>query len=63
VGLAQLIRFLVVELTHLDSNPIFDMCVAFMANYFFSRRRRTRQQRCVLDDRLHESQDQAGLVF
>jgi hypothetical protein len=34
VGLAQLVKFLVVELTHPCSNPIFDMCVAFMANYF-----------------------------
>jgi hypothetical protein len=36
VGLAQLVRFLVVELTHPGSNPKFDMCVAFTANYSFS---------------------------
>jgi hypothetical protein len=33
VGLAQLVRFLVVELTHPGSNHKFDMCVAFTANY------------------------------
>jgi hypothetical protein len=36
VGLAQLVRFLVVELIHPGSNPKFDMCVAFTANYSFS---------------------------
>jgi hypothetical protein len=34
VGLAQLIRFLVVELIHSDSDLIFDMSVVFMTNYF-----------------------------
>jgi hypothetical protein len=34
VGLVQLVRFLVMELTHLDSNSRFDMSVVFMANYF-----------------------------
>jgi hypothetical protein len=38
VGIAQLIRLLVVKLTHLGSNPRFDMDVAFMANYSFSGR-------------------------
>jgi hypothetical protein len=52
VGLAQLVRFLVVELIHLGSNPRFDMGVVFMAN-----------QRGTLDDRLCESQDQVGSVF
>jgi hypothetical protein len=32
VGLAQLVRFLVVELTYPGSNLRFNMCVAFMAN-------------------------------
>jgi hypothetical protein len=36
VGLAQLVGFLVVKLTHLDLNPIFNMSVVFMANYSFS---------------------------
>jgi hypothetical protein len=36
VGLAQLVRFIVVELTHLGLNPIFDMSVIFIANYSFS---------------------------
>jgi hypothetical protein len=36
VGLAQLVRFLVVELIYPDSNFRFDMCVAFTANYSFS---------------------------
>jgi hypothetical protein len=35
VGLVQLIRFLVVELINPDLNTRFDMCVVFMANYFF----------------------------
>jgi hypothetical protein len=39
VGLAQLVRFLVVELTHLDLNPKFNIVVVFTTNYFFSRRR------------------------
>jgi hypothetical protein len=57
VDLAQLIRFLVVQLNHLSLNPIFDMCVIFMTNYSFSGRQRPRRQRDVLNDRLHESQD------
>jgi hypothetical protein len=40
VRLVQLVRFLVVELIHSDSNPRFDMSVAFTANYSFSERRR-----------------------
>jgi hypothetical protein len=44
VGLAQLVRFLVVELTHSGLNPKFDMCVVFMSNYSFSKRRRLRRQ-------------------
>jgi hypothetical protein len=63
VGLAHLVRLLVVELTHPDSNPRFDMCVAFTANYSFSERRRPRRQQYALSDRLHESQDQADSVF
>jgi hypothetical protein len=38
VSLAQLVRFLVVELTHPGSNSKFDMDVAFKANYSFSGR-------------------------
>jgi hypothetical protein len=38
VDLAQLVRFLVVELTHPGLNPRFDMGVAFTANYSFSGR-------------------------
>jgi hypothetical protein len=63
VSLAQLIRFLVLELTHLDSNSIFDMSVVFITNYFFSERRRPRRQRDTFDDRLRESHDQVGSVF
>jgi hypothetical protein len=63
VGLAQLVRFLVVELTHSGSNPRFDMGVIFMANYSFSGRRRPHRQRDALGDRIRESQDQAGSVF
>jgi hypothetical protein len=35
VDLAQLIRFLMVELTHSILNPKFNMGVVFMANYSF----------------------------
>jgi hypothetical protein len=35
VDLAQLIRFLIVELIHPSSNHRFDMCVIFTANYSF----------------------------
>jgi hypothetical protein len=63
VGLVQLIRFLVIELTHPDSNLKFSMNIAFTTNYFFSERRRLRQQRDALGDRLRESQDQVGSVF
>jgi hypothetical protein len=38
VGLAQLVRFIVVELTHPGSNLIFGMSVAFMANHFLNGR-------------------------
>jgi hypothetical protein len=63
VGLTQLVRFLVVKLTHPGSNPRFDMGIAFTTNYSFSGRRRPRRQRDALDDRLCESQDQTGSVF
>jgi hypothetical protein len=63
VVLVQLIRFLVLKLTHPGLNPKFDMSVIFTANYSFSRRRRPRRQRVALDDGLRESQDQADLVF
>jgi hypothetical protein len=63
VGLAQLVRFLVVELTHPDLNPRFDMCVIFMVNYSFSGRQRLHRQRDALSDRFRESQDQDGSVF
>jgi hypothetical protein len=38
VGLVQLVRFLMVELIHPDSNSKFDIVVAFMINYSFSAR-------------------------
>jgi hypothetical protein len=44
VGLAQLVRFLAVELTHPSLNPKFDMGVIFITNYFFSGRRRPHHQ-------------------
>jgi hypothetical protein len=34
VGLAQLVKFLMVKLTYSVSNSRFDMYVAFMTNYF-----------------------------
>jgi hypothetical protein len=55
VVLSQLVRFLVVELIPLDSNPRFSIDVAFMTNYFFNGRRRFGRQRYTLDDRLRES--------
>jgi hypothetical protein len=63
VSLTQLVKFLVVKLTHSGLNPRFDMGVTFTANYFFSGRRCPHRQRDVLGDRLRESQDQANLVF
>jgi hypothetical protein len=63
VSLAQLVKFLVVELTHLNLNHRFDMSVTFTANYFFSGRRRSRRQRVGLGDPLYESQNQVGSVF
>jgi hypothetical protein len=39
------------------------MSVVFTVNYSFSGRRHPHQQRDALDDRFHESQDQAGSVF
>jgi hypothetical protein len=39
MGLIQLVRFLVIELTHLYLNPRFNMYIIFMTNYFFSGRR------------------------
>jgi hypothetical protein len=44
VSLAQLVRFIVVELTHPGSNLRFDIGVAFTANYYFSWRSRPRRQ-------------------
>jgi hypothetical protein len=38
VGLDQLIRFIMLKLTHPGSNSRFDICVVFTTNYFFSRR-------------------------
>jgi hypothetical protein len=55
VGLVQLVRFLVVKLTHPDSNPRFDMGVAFTTNYSFGGMRRLHRQRDALGDRLRES--------
>jgi hypothetical protein len=42
VSLIQLVRFLVVKLTHPNLNPRFDMGVAFTTNYSFSERRHPR---------------------
>jgi hypothetical protein len=50
VDLAQLIRFLVVKLINSDSNPRFDMSVAFTANYSFSGRQYPHRQRCAIGD-------------
>jgi hypothetical protein len=63
LGLAQLIRFLVVKLIHSGLNTRFGMSVTFTANYYFSMRRRLRRQRCTLSDRLRESQVQVGSIF
>jgi hypothetical protein len=35
-----LVKFLVVELTHSDLNPRFNVSVTFTANYFFNGSRR-----------------------
>jgi hypothetical protein len=44
VGLAQVVRFLMVVLTNSGLNTRFDMSVIFLANYSFSGRRRPRRQ-------------------
>jgi hypothetical protein len=62
-GLAQLVRFLVVKLTHICSNPKFNIGVIFEANYSFSGRRHPRRRWGALGNRLHESKDQASSVF
>jgi hypothetical protein len=36
--LAQLVRFLVVELTYPDLNLIFNINIIFITNYFFNKR-------------------------
>jgi hypothetical protein len=43
VCLVQLVRFLIVKQIYLDLNFKFDINVVFMANYFFSGRRRPRR--------------------
>jgi hypothetical protein len=48
VGLARLVRFLVIELTHLDLNSRFDMDVVFTVNYFFSGIRRPIESETLL---------------
>jgi hypothetical protein len=63
VSLAQLVRFLEVELIYQGLNPIFNMGVVFISNYSFSGRRRPRRHQGVLGDQLRESQDQVGSVF
>jgi hypothetical protein len=55
VHLTQLVRFLVMELIHSGSNPRFDICVIFIANYSFSGRQCSHQQQYVLSDRLCKS--------
>jgi hypothetical protein len=47
--LAQLVRFLVVELIHSGSNLIFDMSVVFLTNYSFSGRQRTVNSEVLLE--------------
>jgi hypothetical protein len=37
-SMLELVRFLVVELTHSDSNPIFDIDIVFTTDYSFSGR-------------------------
>jgi hypothetical protein len=44
----------VVELTHSDLNPRFDMSVTFTANYSLSGRRYPRQQRGAFDDQFRK---------
>jgi hypothetical protein len=44
LGLAQLVRFIVLELTHTGLNHRFDMGIIFMVNYSFSGTRRPYRQ-------------------
>jgi hypothetical protein len=63
LNLAQLVRFLVVKLTHLGSNFIFGMSIVFTPNYSLDGRRHYCRQRDALGDRFCESKDQVEPVF
>jgi hypothetical protein len=54
VGLVQLVRFLVMKLTHLDSNPRFDISVVFTANYFLVKGDVPIDNKVLLSDQLRE---------
>jgi hypothetical protein len=55
MDLPQLVRFLIVKLTYSNLNFIFNICIIFMGNYYFSERRYLHRQRDVLGDRFRES--------
>jgi hypothetical protein len=74
-----MVMFVVVELTHLNSNLRFDVCVIYLrliilsvvddvsvnSDALFDRLRESQDQvdPVLLFDRLHEFQDQANTVF
>jgi hypothetical protein len=74
-----MVMFVVVELTHLDSNLRFDVCVIYLrliillvvddvsvnSDALFDRLRESQDQvdQVLLFDRLREFQDQANTVF
>jgi hypothetical protein len=60
---AQIVRFLVEELIHPDSNSKFDMNVVLTTNYSFSERWCPRRQWGTLGGWLRESHDQVSSVF
>jgi hypothetical protein len=59
--LGRMVRFLIVELIHSDSNPRFDVSVAYLRLIILLVVGDVDSE--TLFDRLHKSQDQAGSVF
>jgi hypothetical protein len=57
LGLAQMVRFLVIESTHLGSNSRFDLSVAYLRRIILSMVSDVPVNSDVLFDRLHESKN------
>jgi hypothetical protein len=57
LGLAQMVRFFVIESTHLGSNSRFDLGVAYLRRIILSMVSDVPVNSDVLFDRLHESKN------